>query len=79
MNSLQLIEKKNIYEMIITKWKKLVKIVLERDSKSIFDAEQNAGPLEEIKFWDKRKDNLNYIYEQFVSKEVVEVKTFFTS
>ena len=79
MNSLQPKEKKQIYEMIITKWKKLVKIVLEQDSESIFDADQNAGPLEEIKFWNKRKDNLNYIYEQFVSKEVVEVKTFLTS
>jgi len=47
--------------VIITKWKKLVKKVLKQDSESIFEADQKAGPLEEIKFWDKRKDNLNYI------------------
>jgi len=79
MDSLQPKDKKQIYEVIITKWKKLVKKVLKQDSESIFDADQKAGPLEEIKFWDKRKDNLNYIYEQLVSKEVVEVKTFLTS
>lgn len=61
MDSLAPKDKKQIYEVIITKWKKLVKKVLKQDSESIFETNQKAGPLEEIKFWDKRKDNLNHI------------------
>lgn len=61
MKSLPPKDKKQIYEVIITKWKKLVKKVLKQDSESIFETNQKAGPLEEIKFWDKRKDNLSHI------------------
>lgn len=48
MDSLAPKDKKQIYEVIITKWKKLVKKVLKQDSETIFDSNQKAGPLEEI-------------------------------
>lgn len=79
MDSLVPKDKKQIYEVMITKWKKLVKKVLKQDSESIFETNQKAGPLEEIKFWDNRKDNLNHIYTQLISKQLIEVKTFLTS
>jgi dynein heavy chain len=79
MDSLAPKDKKQIYEVIITKWKKLVKKVLKQDSETIFDSDQKAGPLEEIKFWDNRKDNLNYIFEQLISRQLNEVKTFLAS
>lgn len=79
MESLAPKDKKQIYEVIITKWKKLVKKVLKQDSESIFETNQKAGPLEEIKFWDKRKDNLNHIYAQLISEKLIKVKTFLTS
>jgi dynein heavy chain len=59
MESIPLIkDKKMIYELNITMWKKLVKKVLKQDPESIFKTVTNAGPIHEIEFWSKRNDNL---------------------
>jgi len=51
--------KKMIYELNITMWKKLVKKVLKQDPESIFKTVHNPGPIHEIEFWHKRNTNLS--------------------
>jgi dynein heavy chain len=51
-------DKKIIFELNITMWKKLVKKVLKQDRESIFKTEDNPGPMNEIDFWYKRGMNL---------------------
>lgn len=63
-------EKKMIWELNITLWKKLVKKVLKQDPESIFKTEVNPGPINEIEFWHKRFQNLEYIYQQLTSPEI---------
>jgi len=51
-------DKKMIYELNITMWKKLVKKVLKQDPETIFKIKHNPGPNNEIEFWQKRNENL---------------------
>ena len=55
---------KNTIEGIILKWAHQVEEVLGKDSSQVLEDGDNPGPLEEIKFWDSKKINLESLFEQ---------------
>lgn len=61
---------KNSLEGIVIKWAYQINDVLKEDSFSIFKDGHQPSPLEELSFWDARRDNLRNIYSQLLEPRV---------
>lgn len=64
---------KNSLEGIVIKWAFQIDEVLRETSMSLFDKNNHPTPVDELKFWDNRRNNVMNIYEQLKDERVKKV------
>ncbi|KAG5679915.1 hypothetical protein PVAND_009451 [Polypedilum vanderplanki] len=64
------IKMKNSLEGIVIKWHAQIDNVLKDSSTNLFKRNSYPTPLEEVKFWEKRRSNISNIYEQLLEPRV---------
>ncbi|XP_070509872.1 dynein beta chain, ciliary-like [Chironomus tepperi] len=64
------IKVKNSLEGIVIKWHAQIDKILKDSSANLFNRYLNPTPMEEIKFWNKRRSNISNIYDQLTDPRV---------
>jgi len=69
-------DKAHVYESSIITWTKQIKNVLKLEPEQALKAGNNPGPLTELDFWKHKAENLDSIFAQLNSPEVVHIMQF---
>jgi len=69
-------DKAHIFESSIITWTKQIKNILKLEPEQALKQGGDPGPLTELEFWEKKASNLNSIYDQLESKEVMNIIRF---
>lgn len=64
------VKMKNSLEGIVIKWHAQIDKVLKDSSENFFKRNNHPTPLEEVKFWEKRRKNMTNIYDQLTDPRV---------